>query len=213
MKKITIIATLSFLCLIATSCTDTMDEPILETNVKTEYHGVPVEDALKYLNDFLATTDEPTRSSGARRIGSVNVVRNKDLVTRSTSSKSFDADSLIYVVNFENNQGFAYLAADDRISAPIIFIADSGNISTYGIGDNAGLPMPGEFRDIFADYPIVGPGTFYAYNDITEQEELYMNPNTFSLLDSETNSYYVGNFYFSPFCFCWLAILQVYQFC
>ena len=197
MKKITIIATLSFLCLIATSCTDTMDEPILETNVKTEYHGVPVEDALKYLNDFLATTDEPTRSSGARRIGSVNVVRNKDLVTRSTSSKSFDADSLIYVVNFENNQGFAYLAADDRISAPIIFIADSGNISTYGIGDNAGLPMPGELRDIFADYPIVGPGTFYAYNDITEQEELYMNPNTFSLLDSETNSYYVGNFYFN----------------
>ena len=197
MKKNSIFAAIALLCLLVSSCSDTLNEPVLETKNDIEYHGVPVEDALEYLNAFLATNDESTRSNGTRRIGSVNVVRNKDLATRSSNTAIANADSLIYVVNFEDNQGFAYLAADDRISTPIIFVADSGNVSTYGLGFNWGEPIATEVRDIYAGYPITGPGTFYAYNDSTGQEELYMNPNTFSLLDSETDSYYVGNFYFN----------------
>ena len=61
MKKNSIFAAIALLCLLVSSCSDTLNEPVLETKNDIEYHGVPVEDALEYLNAFLATNDESTR--------------------------------------------------------------------------------------------------------------------------------------------------------
>ena len=105
MKKNTIFATMALICLLATSCSDIMNEPTLESRNNTEYHGVPLEEALEHLKGVINAMEEPTRSSATRRIGSVNVVRSKDLATRSIASGVTDVDSLIYVVNFEDNQG------------------------------------------------------------------------------------------------------------
>lgn len=40
------------------------------------------------------------------------------------------SDTILYLVNFENNEGYAILAADKRIPSPIIAITESGSIST-----------------------------------------------------------------------------------
>lgn len=189
MKKNSIFAAIALLCLLVSSCSDTLNEPVLETKNDIEYHGVPVEDALEYLNAFLATNDESTRSNGTRRIGSVNVVRNKDLATRSSNTAIANADSLIYVVNFEDNQGFAYLAADDRISAPIIYVADSGNISTSSLGG----PINGNPQKFYEGFPLTGPGLFY--DDSVAPGVLFMNPNTFERYNSEYDDYYTGDFF------------------
>ena len=172
MKKTSIFATLAFVCLFATSCTDNMHEPVLESNENREYHGVPLEEALQHLNGFLSAVEKPTRSSATRRIESVKVVRSKDFVTRSIASGVANADSLIYVVNFEDNQGFAYLAADDRISTPVIYVADDGNTPMNG------FPPIIRTRPIYEGYPLNGPGIFTDNNVAPGQ--LFMNPNTFS---------------------------------
>ena len=140
------------------------------------------------LEGFLASLDNPTRADNPRRIGSVEVVRNRNLATRSIAVS--DADSLIYVVNFEDEQGFAYLAADDRISSSVIYVADSGNISTMNFGNT--FPLEGT-RTIYPEYPTSGPGVFY--DDNVSPGELFMNPNTFTLFNDEEEEYYVGDFF------------------
>ena len=122
MKRKFNIYVIALLCIAMTGCNDTLVELVPENNQQTsqEYHSIPLEDALAQLNDFLVALEKPTRSGEVRRIGNVEVLRSKNLATRSGSSNLNNADSLIYIVNFEDNQGFAYLAADDRISAPVI---------------------------------------------------------------------------------------------
>ena len=187
MKKTSIFATIAFACLFATSCTDNMDEPVLESNENREYHGVPLEEALQHLNGVLTAMEEPTRSSATRRIESVKVVRSKDFVTRSIASGVANADSLIYVVNFEDNQGFAYLAADDRISTPVIYVADGGAAPMSSI-----TPII-RTRPIYEGYPLNGPGIF-TDNDVAPGQ-LFMNPNTFNFYDSSVNDSYSGDFF------------------
>lgn len=186
--------TMAVLCTLIVSCNDTMEELNLDNSVKNnvEYHGVPLEEALAHLDGFLASLEEPTRSGSTRRVGSVNVVRSRDVATRSVASAAENVDSLIYVVNFEDNQGFAYLAADDRISEPVIYVADSGSISTNGLGSFGPLPLVNP-RPIYTGYPLDGPGTFFD-NEFSDGE-LFMNPNTFNFYNGNANDYYAGDFF------------------
>ncbi|MBO7291503.1 MAG: hypothetical protein J6U55_02860, partial [Bacteroidaceae bacterium] len=73
--------TMAVLCTLIVSCNDTMEELNLDNSVKNnvEYHGVPLEEALAHLDGFLASLEEPTRSGSTRRVGSVNVVRSRDV--------------------------------------------------------------------------------------------------------------------------------------
>lgn len=186
--------TMAVLCTLIVSCNDTMEELNLDNSVKNnvEYHGVPLEEALAHLDGFLASLEEPTRSGSTRRVGSVNVVRSRDVATRSVASAAENVDSLIYVVNFEDNQGFAYLAADDRISEPVIYVADSGSISTNGLGGFTPLPLV-DPRPIYTGYPLEGPGLFY--DDEVAPGVLFMNPNTFNLKHESFDDYYAGDFF------------------
>ena len=184
---------LYIICIFAIiGCNDDMPVVMPEDSNKVtqEHHGVPLKDALEQLEDFLITVDQPTRSGEVRRIGNIDVLRSRDITTRSVGAGATNIDSLIYIVNFEDNQGFAYLAADDRISAPIIFIADSGSASTMSFGE----PLQIETRTIYPEYPTTGAGTFQIVNDTIN--EWFMNPNTFSLYDSSYNDYLVGDFFY-----------------
>ena len=184
---------LYIICIFAIiGCNDDMPVVMPEDSNKItqEHHGVPLKDALEQLEDFLITVDQPTRSGEVRRIGNIDVLRSRDITTRSVGAGATNIDSLIYIVNFEDNQGFAYLAADDRISAPIIFVADSGSASTMSFGE----PLQIETRTIYPEYPTTGAGTFQIVNDTIN--EWFMNPNTFSLYDSSYNDYLVGDFFY-----------------
>lgn len=71
-----------------------------------------------------------------RRISSVDVLTTSDINsgivgTRSSSSENEAEQPLAYVVNYENNGGYAILAADTKLP-PVISLCDEGNFSTEG---------------------------------------------------------------------------------
>ena len=94
------------------------------TNTNSDF-TIPIETALQSLNSIL--TDKMTDKPEIKKIQSIESI--KDIHTKSTTYP----DTLLYIVNFENNSGYAILAADSRIKEEILAFADSGNISTNSI--------------------------------------------------------------------------------
>ena len=85
-------------------------------------HVVPVEQALEDLQGLLEAIDAPaedgavTRSGGIRRVKNVTTVSPEALSPGGTRSEATaDVEDLLYIVNFENEAGYAILGADDRI--------------------------------------------------------------------------------------------------
>lgn len=180
-------------------CNDELPQitPEVESAEKAKIisHGIPKEQALENLRDFLEVFNQGETTRGNDNttpiFKSVEVIR-KSNITRSVAQNAPNVDSLIYIVNFENNEGYAILAADDRISSPLIFLGDTGNIPGESFIPN--LP-PNYQRPIFPEYPLTGPGTFYIDNDTVG--DLFMNPNTFDLYDETVMDHYVGDFIYS----------------
>ncbi len=88
---------------------------------------IPIDVALNSLTSYLQGTNQSTRTIGLD-LENVITLSSSDM-TRSDGSSLPSVDSLLYLVNFENNSGYAILAADARIEAPIIAITESGSIT------------------------------------------------------------------------------------
>lgn len=90
------------------------------------------------LNRAISNADFVFRNTEAlghknRKIKSVDVLtktNSRIVSTRSSVQNEQDAP-LAYVVNYENNEGFAILAADTKLP-PVISIGDEGNFDTEG---------------------------------------------------------------------------------
>lgn len=175
------------------SCNDIKEPKNISVDTKkTEInsHQISQKDALKSLQNFL-DSEKSTRGYKDRKIENVFSVEFNKANTRSTSSIK-DCKDLLYVANFANDEGFAVLAADDRIGSEIIAVADKGSISKSDM-DAAVMSLSKE-RPLFRDYPQTGPGIF------TLDEfpgEKFMNPNTFSPYIKEQNDTLIGNLDFS----------------
>ena len=79
-----------------------------------------------------------TRSATRPTIANVETLRSRQFATRAAVD-SLSIDTLLYFVNFADNQGFAVVAADKRTS-PILALIDKGN---YKAGDLAQEDNPG----------------------------------------------------------------------
>ena len=75
-------------------------------------HVVPVEQALEDLQGLLEAIDAPAEDGA---------------VTRSEATA--DVEDLLYIVNFENEAGYAILGADDRLE-PVYAVVDEGSLTT-----------------------------------------------------------------------------------
>ena len=75
-------------------------------------HAVPVEQALEELQSVLEEIDTPAEDGA---------------VTRSEATA--DVEDLLYIVNFENEAGYAILGADDRLE-PVYAVVDEGSLTT-----------------------------------------------------------------------------------
>ncbi len=64
---------------------------------------------------------------------------------------------LLYVANFENQQGFALLAADKRVETPVIGVSEQGEISEDAI---ARYEATYGNRPLYKGFPLDGPGFF-----------------------------------------------------
>lgn len=81
-----------------------------------------MEIALNAADDF---SSESTRSGNPRTIENYAVYGSTKSGLR---SKDTDSDSLIYVFNFADNQGFAIVSADDRIQSQVLAFVDEGSL-------------------------------------------------------------------------------------
>mgnify|MGYP001538349798 FL=1 len=108
-------------------------------------HTIPAAKALEHLAGALVALDGPTRSPGeSRTVQRVTAVTRDDLRASATRSGECSADSLVYLVEFEDGKGSAILAADDRLE-PVIVIYD-----TYKIcGNRRSIRMLGGHLKIF----------------------------------------------------------------
>jgi len=93
---------------------------------QSSYH-VSQEQALENLNVFLNEMEPVgTRSSGGRRqVTMVETVSAPTVLTRSSGS---DVDNLFYLVHFENEEGYAVLAADNRLES-VLALTDAGTLT------------------------------------------------------------------------------------
>ena len=94
------------------------EEPTSSTSeTLVNSHAISVEEALSSLDNFLK--DSPTRAAGSLpKVTDVIPMKLEQTTTRAMMAKN--ADNLIYVANFTNDNGFAILAADDRIKEKVI---------------------------------------------------------------------------------------------
>ena len=162
-----------------------IDTPENNSATKTSEitYAISKEEALANLEAFMDDADTKVSKRTVREI-----VPIKYQTYGTKAKKDFNKD-LIYVAQFEDEQGFAVLAADKRIEEKVIAITDEGAIST-DIFDKAVILLNSS-KYIFKDYPGDGPGFFKTPEG---GEELFINPNTVSLYDAEKNDTYVGNF-------------------
>lgn len=154
----------------------------------TSRYAIPVDSALSYLNEFLYSEESATRGEYRRKVSEVFPVKYASITTRAHAVAS-ECDNLIYVANFENDEGYAILAADERISDKVIAVTEQGNMNQATV--LAASQPPIADRPIYKDYPLVGAGFF----TLPEYEdELFMNPNTVSLQIDSVGDTLVGNF-------------------
>ena len=157
-------------------------------------HAISQEQALASLQAFLASfDDETTRSVMTRRkIKDVFSVEFHKDVTRGDQSDTVDCDNLLYVANFEDGQGYAILAADDRVQDEVLAVVEKGSMppaTMKAVAQNFSKNLGS--RPVFSGFPTTGLG----YVSSAEYpDEVFMNPNTVDLADSIEGDTLVGDF-------------------
>ena len=86
-----------------------------------------------------------------------------------------DCVDLLYIVNFQDNNGYAILAADDRIPEPIIALSNSGNVSSDQLFS--------AYQKCFSKIP----------QTRLDEIQTQINPQDFYSLDYD--DWYIGDFY------------------
>ena len=150
-------------------------ETKLDVAMLKQTHFISREEALKSLDSFLSSTKTKTH----KEIDSVYSVISWKTKSEVTS------DTLLYIVNYKHNNGYAILSADDRIGSEVISYVENGNIAIDS------LKYAGPARRIDNSFPLYGDGIF-AVDEYPG--ELFLNPNTFDLYDSKEDDFYVGDY-------------------
>lgn len=166
MKKRTFYFILLLITIIFGAVSCDKDSPLKE-KVAPEANAVgiiPVEQALQTLADFMLKTEPVTKSGVYRKIGKIETHYNDKVMTKAGAKLP-----AAYVVNFENERGFAVLGANTRV-ADIVCVVDDGSIDAETLEINCDesdcpdvcyggeLPMWSE------------DGDFYCYGDGSERE-------------------------------------------
>ena len=194
MKIVTIAIAASALMIAA--CGDDVEQ-VLEVEHSQEVQGVlheiSQERAVESLRNFLRASDSNGLKSlsSERELTIDNVLSvKKSQADGNKALAAMDGEgNLLYVANFSNNNGYAILAADDRIGCDVLAVIDEGSMSEEGI--QLALAKSSSERRVYDGYPLTGDG-FYTVPEYPG--EVFMNPNTVSLYDEKEKDTYVGNF-------------------
>lgn len=180
---------LASICLVAfCRCAKEPSQVLLETK-ETKPHLITQESALSSLQDFLneAYSGEETKALSNRTISTISTICCSSFLTK--SSAAIDADEILYLVNFEDEQGYAILAADDRISDDVLIVTERGSLSESTLKRILrGSGSEGTGGVLYPGYPSTGDGI---YTDDNYPGYSFLNPNTFNPYDSDLDDTYV----------------------
>ena len=138
-----------------------------QEDVSANSHALSQEQAMASLQDFMKSFDGgTTRSAMHRRVKEVFPVEYYKDVTRA-GADTVDCENLLYVVNFEDDQGYAILAADDRIKDAVLAVTEHCDFG-WG-GQHNGYYTSGVFKlndqDAEYDHPEIGNNRKTHYNN------------------------------------------------
>ena len=127
MKKVFFLVTIAFVLL---ACSKTAENsPSAERDRLST--RISLMEALGHMNglvDQLNGADTKSSFSKSYSMDKVFSVCHIPTVTKSGESED-TADTMMYVVNFDNDEGFAVLAADSRMPADVLCITEKGHMS------------------------------------------------------------------------------------
>lgn len=132
MSRIALFATI--LAAILWSCTDEMTQLSSPSEQKASSHKVSLSDALRRAETIL--THMPTK--GATRSLSSRHIESVQYYAPGYKTRGDLADTLFYVINYADNEGFSVLGADDRI-LPVYAMSEEGHIELADTVYNLGL--------------------------------------------------------------------------
>lgn len=113
------------LLLIAHACS-IEDRPEIKTP-ESNTHNVTVEEALANLNSALELINGGgTKATIGGEVSSIKLITTADFPQTKALDGQDEFEQLLYVVDFEDNQGFAVLGADDRF-VPVLAITEQGS--------------------------------------------------------------------------------------
>lgn len=117
MKKVLMLCFFA-VCVFSCSKTETI---CVESSLK-ESHVIPIEDAMNGLRQFFSDNS----------LCETKTVPEYDIITlfpKSVLTKTSESSPLLYIVNFKDENGFAVLSADDRISTDVIAVSENGTLN------------------------------------------------------------------------------------
>lgn len=177
-------------CCLALSCNELNTvKPIVDPE-KPDFHIIPQEDAIANLYSFMDEVEMNTRSGEGRVIKTVD---SYPVQTKGTD------DVEAYIINFENNSGYAVLGARSDMTE-IIAVTEKGNIDPVtlsiidppSVGDSLGGRIP--IGEIIPLDPIDDNGTEIEIDDLTlesvysSSEDDYAIGGDFTVFISQTIS-------------------------
>lgn len=144
----------------------------------TQYH-IDEDDAVcNAINLIQGLNQTPTRSANKLNVKSIQYVKTNNIATRSNDLP----DTLLYVINFENNEGFAIMSADKR-AFPVYAISDEGNFA-YDEKSNPGIDMlmnniTVDVQQRIIGYPISPTDTLISggFNDLHLYHKYHIGPH------------------------------------
>lgn len=147
---------------------------------------MPIDKAIDNLYEFLSNIySESTKStSGQKPISSIVSIKFNQIRTKS-EIKQFDTENLVYLINFEDENGYAMVSADNRIEEDVIIYVENGSL--YEKDLIKAFPDVGK-SVISTDFPTDGPGIV-----LDENGEKHINPNTFDPYDEKSGDTYIGD--------------------
>jgi hypothetical protein len=124
--------------------------------VQTEFnYRISIDDAINEVNSLLDAIDNNTgngsnnnmmRAKHYRTIKDISVITNKPesdvMLMNNAITTEFNSlfDTIAYIMNFTNNEGFAIASADSRLE-PVLCITDEGSFYIEDTIENPGLAM------------------------------------------------------------------------
>lgn len=149
---------LSAVLVLTVSCMDsasieTVEVAKIEECVSMESsYLIPVDEALSALDRILIHIDLPTRGY-CRRVGKVaTITKERMFGTSSRYANNVPEGDVLYVVNFENESGYAILGANSKLDT-VLVIGDLGKFDESVFDDNNddGKYLPDSLRVSYAD--------------------------------------------------------------